>query len=126
MNHLEEATSTLKQLEKEDDALDQSMALNKITMHLLKTRAQECKRLWIALIISILVNLLTVGAFLWYESQWEQTTTTTTQVEQDSGEQGNNMLQIGGNNAHLSLDPEEVEADGQAVSENHSNQDTQP
>ena len=78
----------LKNLKKEDGALDQSIALNKITMKLLHDRAADCKRLWIALVISILVNLALVGAFLWYESQWEYTTTETdsevTTVTQDT------------------------------------------
>lgn len=56
----------LDTLESEEDALDQSIALNKITMKLLHDRAADCKRLWIALVISILVNLALVAAFLWY------------------------------------------------------------
>lgn len=31
--------------------------------------------MFIALIVSILVNLAIVGGFLWYESQWEYTET---------------------------------------------------
>lgn len=78
----------LKKLKEEQGALDQSIALNKITMKLLHDRAADCKRLWIALIISILVNLSIVGSFLWYGSQWDYTTTTTetTTVTQDIGE----------------------------------------
>lgn len=56
----------LDTLKSEEDALDQSIALNKITMKLLHDRAADCKRLWIALVISILVNLAIVAAFLWY------------------------------------------------------------
>lgn len=56
----------LDTLESEEDALDQSIALNKITMKLLHDRAADCKRLWIALVISILVNLAIVASFLWY------------------------------------------------------------
>lgn len=90
----------LKKLKEEQGALDQSIALNKITMKLLHDRAADCKRLWIALVISILVNLSIVGSFLWYESQWDYTTTTTetTTVTQDTGEgTGNNVYQAGEN-----------------------------
>lgn len=77
----------LRELKGEQGALNQSIALNKITMKLLHDRAADCKRLWIALVISILVNLFIVGSFLWYESQWDYTTNTTetTTVTQDTG-----------------------------------------
>lgn len=87
----------LNQLREETGALDQSIALNKITMKLLHDRAADCKRLWIALVISILVNLALVGGFLWYESEWAYTTETTT-ITQDTGEgTGNNVYQAGEN-----------------------------
>lgn len=103
----------LKQLREEDGALDQSIALNKITMKLLHDRAADCKRLWIALVISILVNLALVGGFLWYESQWEYTTTETTTVTQDTGEgTGNNVYQAG-ENATYHQGASETEAGGE-------------
>lgn len=103
----------LKQLREEDGALDQSIALNKITMKLLHDRAADCKRLWIALVISILVNLALVGGFLWYESQWEYTTTETTTVTQDTGEgTGNNVYQAG-ENATYQQGASDTEAGGE-------------
>ncbi len=69
MKGTENITDALGKIKEEENALDQSVALNKIVMQLLKTKAQENKRLWIALVISLLVNLLIVGGFLWYESQ---------------------------------------------------------
>lgn len=103
----------LKQLKEEDGALDQSIALNRITMKLLHDRAADCKRLWIALVISILVNLASVGCFLWYESQWEYTTTETTTVTQDTGEgTGNNVYQAG-ENATYHQGASETEAGGE-------------
>lgn len=128
MRNNENIADALGEIKEEEDALDQSVALNKIVMQLLKTRAQECKRLWIALIISILVNLAIVGGFLWYESQWEYTTTTTesTEVQQDSEDNGRNLLQVG-DNSRMFFGLEEGE-DGQAVSEDNQNhnQDSQP
>lgn len=64
MKHTEQVVDQISKLKEEEDALDQSIALNKIIMNLLKTKAQENKRLWIALVISILVNLAIVGGFL--------------------------------------------------------------
>lgn len=87
----------------EDDALDQSIALNRIVMTMLQHQKETNKRIFIALIISLLMNLAIVGGFLWYESQWEyvdsgSTTTTTTTITQDTGEgTGNNVYQEGEN-----------------------------
>lgn len=124
MKTTENVTDVLGKIKDEEDALDQSVALNKIVMQLLKTRAQECKRLWIALIVSILINLLIVGGFLWYESQWEYTTTTTTEVEQDSGEDGLNMLQVG-DNSRMVLGLGEDTVNGQTVGEGNNYSDSQ-
>ena len=65
MRHTEQVVDQISKLKEEEDALDQSIALNKITMKLLHDRAADCKRLWIALVISILVNLAIVASFLW-------------------------------------------------------------
>ena len=95
----------------EEEALDQSMAVNRIAMQLLKNRAQDCKRLWIALIVSILVNLCSIGGFLWYESQWEYETVTETtaytDVDQEANEPGsNNIYQSGANAVYNNSAPE--------------------
>lgn len=75
------------------DALDQSIALNRIVMSLLHGQKEANKRLFIALVISLLVNAFIVAGFLWYESQWEYTTTesitTTQEVEGDNAEINN-------------------------------------
>lgn len=125
MKEPENITDALGKIKEEEDALDQSVALNKIVMQLLKTKAQENKRLWVALVISILVNLLIVGAFLWYESQWEYTTTTTTEIMQDSEDNGSNMLQVG-DNSRMFFGLEEDDANGETISEDNNNSDTQP
>lgn len=92
----------IEKIKEDKDALDQSLALNKITMQVLQDRAKDNKRLWIALIISIIMNLFIMGGFLYYESQWTQvpstTTTETTTVTQDTNEgAGNNVYQAGEN-----------------------------
>lgn len=83
-----------------EDVLNESLALNHVVIDLLADRRKENLRLWIALVISILVNLLIVVGFLYYNSLFEYGTTTTTTTEtttvtqdQDSG--GNNIYQAG-------------------------------
>lgn len=81
----------------EKQTFEESTALNKITLDLLEQRKKENLRLWIVILALIIVNLVEVGLFFWYESQFEtETTTTTTTVEQDTGEgSGNNIYQSG-------------------------------
>ena len=103
----------LKKLKEEQGALEQSIALNKITMKLIHDRAADCKRLWIALVISILVNLALVGGFLGYESQWGYTTTETTTVTQDTGGGTGNSVYQAGENATYHQGASETEAGGE-------------
>ena len=63
----------IEEMENEGEALNQSLALNRVIINLLKQQRETNKRMFIALIVSILVNLAIVGGFLWYESQWEYT-----------------------------------------------------
>lgn len=65
----------IEEMENEGEALNQSLALNKVIINLLKQQRETNKRMFIALIVSILVNLAIVGGFIWYESQWEYTET---------------------------------------------------
>lgn len=65
----------IEEMENEGEALNQRLALNKVIINLLKQQRETNKRMFIALIVSILVNLAIVGGFLWYESQWEYTET---------------------------------------------------
>lgn len=120
MRSNEQVADQISKLKEEEDALDQSIALNKIVMNLLKTKAQENKRLWIALVISILVNLAIVGGFLWYESQWEYFTETTTEVTQDTTGEGSNLLQVG-DGSRMVFGLEEEASDGEAISEGYNN-----
>lgn len=70
----------------EDDALKQSLALSDVVRELLDTTKRQLNRVYILLMASILTNLVIVGAFLWYESQWETTTTTETITQTVEGE----------------------------------------
>ena len=66
-----------------DDALEQSIALTEIVKDLLNSTKKHLNRVYVILIISILSNLIIVGAFLWYESQftYEKETTVTRTVD---------------------------------------------
>jgi len=65
-------------------------ALLELFRDMLEYKKKEARFLFIALIAVIVMNLLIVGAFLYYESQMETVTTTTTQTEQSiEGDDGN-------------------------------------
>lgn len=86
----------LDNLAQEKDALDQSVALNRITMTLLKNRKEETSWLYLIVVLSILSNIVMACLFIHYVSHVKTTTTTTTTVEQDTGEgNGNNIYQSG-------------------------------
>ena len=55
----------IEEMENEEEALNQSLALNKAIINLLKQQRETNKRMFITLIVSILVNLAIVGGFLW-------------------------------------------------------------
>lgn len=81
-----------------NQALEESQALNQIVLDLLTQKKKEHLRLWVVILALIFVNLLEVGIFIWYESHMETntTTTTTTTVEQDTSDgNGNNVYQAG-------------------------------
>lgn len=111
----------LEALRKEEDALDQSMALNKIVMTMLESKRREDFWLRLILIISLLVNIVIAGIFVVYESQWEYgVTTTTTTIEQDTGEgSGNNVYQSGENAEYVQGSSEEVTPDGETNNYNN-------
>lgn len=115
----------------DSDALDQSVALNRIVLRLLEDKIDNFKRLRALLFISLLINLIVVCVSIWnyrslvdsYNSilenlEWEQTTTTTTEVAQDSEGPGNNLLQIG-DNTHMSYGESEVQSDAETNDQNH-------
>lgn len=66
-------------------------AMMELMKDMLSYKKKESKFLFIALICVVIMNLLEVGAFLWFESQWEYTdTVTTTTTEQEvKGDDGN-------------------------------------
>ena len=103
------------ELLQDKDALDQSIALNKIVMALLEQNRRRDRIISILLAISIVINALIVGGFLWYESQFEVfETTTTTTITQDSGKgNGNNIYQSGDSAQYVQGDVVEEDDDGE-------------
>ena len=87
--------SYIEEMENEEEALNQSLALNKVIINLLKQQRETNKRMFIALIVSILVNLAIVGGFLWYESQWEYTETK--EITQEVSDNDSDINNVSGN-----------------------------
>lgn len=78
---------------KEAEILDKAVAIAKVAVKAGEQHERNFKRIWAALIISILVNILLAFGFIWYESQWEyESVTEETTVTQDAGE-GTNIYQ---------------------------------
>lgn len=73
-----------------DETLKQSMALTDIVKDLLDTTKAHLNRVYIILALSIIVNLLIVAGFLWYNSQFDYDETVTTQ-ETDGNSDINNV-----------------------------------
>lgn len=110
----------LETMRVEKDALDQSLALNRIVMTMLESKKREDFWLRIILIISILANIAIAGIFTLYESQWQYTDTVSTTVTQDTGEgSGNNVYQAGENAVYTQGNSQEVTPNGETNSNNH-------
>ena len=61
-------------------------ALIELMIDMLEQKKKEARYLLIALIAVIVLNLCTIGAFLYYESHMETSVTTTTTQEVDGDE----------------------------------------
>lgn len=61
-----------------DDSLEQSLALNKIVLQLLEDRKHETKRLWVALMVSILLNVVIILGVFWFIDNFDVATSTVT------------------------------------------------
>ena len=71
------------------NSLEQSMAIIQLCKDLLENKKRDTKLLFLALVVSLVMNILIVASFLIYESQWEYTDTTTTTTEQTVDGEGN-------------------------------------
>ena len=66
-----------------NNELDQSLAVIQICKDLLEHKKHDTRILFIALIVSLCMNLAIVAAFLWYESGWETVETVKTEQSVD-------------------------------------------
>lgn len=64
----------------EKDVVEQSLALVDIVKDLLETTKQHLNKIYVVLAVSLLTNLIIVGAFLWYESHMNTTVETSTET----------------------------------------------
>lgn len=107
---------------KEKEALDQSVALNRIVLNMLESKRKEDFWLRIVLIISILANIAISCIFIGYESQFTTEKTITTTVTQDTGEgEGNNVYQSGEHANYVQGNTEEVTPYGETNDQNNHN-----
>ena len=67
-------------------------ALIELMRDMLAYKKKEARYLFIALIAVICMNLLMVGAFLYFESQMETVTTTTTTTTQEVDGEDNHIV----------------------------------
>lgn len=72
--------------------MDEQNAIIQLFHDMLEYKKKEAKFLFIVLVISLCMNVLEVGAFLWFEFHWDysDTTETVTTTEQSvNGDDGN-------------------------------------
>ena len=121
---MSDAYTDLNEL-KEKEALDQSIALNRIVLNMLESKRKEDFWLRIVLIISILANIAISCIFIGYESQFTTEKTIMTTVTQDTIEgEGNNVYQSGEHANYVQGNAEEVTPYGETndYNYNHNNQ----
>lgn len=76
----------------ENDSLQQSLAVIEICKDLLEHKKRDTQLLFIALMVSICINVAIVGLFLWQESKWEYSDTITTTTEQTVDGESNDIV----------------------------------
>lgn len=116
----------LRHIKQEEDALDQSLGLNRILLTLINSQQRAHKWLCILLVISLICNVAICCIFVAYESQFTTTTETIT-ITQDTGKgEGNNVYQSGSDAQYIQGDSSgEVIVDGTA-DDNHYPEDQDP
>lgn len=82
----------LEEIKTEADALDQSMALNRILAQLLEDKRRERRMMLFIIALSLLANIIICAMFIHYENQFvEDTVTITTQEVSGEGSDINNV-----------------------------------
>lgn len=93
----------------EKDVVEQSLALVDIVKDLLETTKQHLNKIYVILVVSLLANLIIVGAFLWYESHMNTTVETSTETVTTQTVDGENseINNVEGNAIHNDSDNDE-------------------
>lgn len=86
-----------QEIKNEKDALEQYSALTHIVLDMLESKKRECRMFFITLVCSLVINVIIVVAFLYYESQWEYTDTITTTTEQEVSGTDSEINNVEGN-----------------------------
>lgn len=74
-----ELSESLENFEKEDE-ITQSLALVDVVKDLLQEAKSHLHKMYILLVVSLLVNLLTAGIFVWYEYHMSTTVETVSET----------------------------------------------
>ncbi|MBO4543239.1 MAG: hypothetical protein J5725_08685 [Bacteroidales bacterium] len=86
----------IHEIQGENDALDQSIALNRITLALLKEQKEINKRMFIIICSLVAAIVVMFFGFLYYESQWEVVSEETTTIEQEVSGDGSRINNVQG------------------------------
>lgn len=86
---------------KDNDAIEQSLALVEIVKDLLDTTKKHLNRVYLLLGISLVVNFLTVGSFLLYESQFEYEATTEEVITTETTDNSVITQEVNGENSEI-------------------------
>lgn len=86
---------------KDNDAIEQSLALVEIVKDLLDTTKKHLNRVYLLLGISLMVNFLTVGSFLLYESQFDYEATTEEVITTETTDNSAITQEVNGENSEI-------------------------
>lgn len=86
---------------KDNDAIEQSLALVEIVKDLLDTTKKHLNRVYLLLGISLVVNFLTVGSFLLYESQFDYEATTEEVITPETTDNSAITQEVNGENSEI-------------------------
>ena len=85
------------EIKDKEDALEQYSALTHIVWDLCEAKKKESRLFLVALLVSLFINVLIVGMFIWYELQWEYQETIATVTEQEVSGTDSEINNVDGN-----------------------------
>ena len=87
----------MKRMIDKEKEMEEYRALSKLLMDLIAHQKIVLRACFAVIILSIVVNAVIVGIFLWREAQWEYETTTTTTTTTEQATDGDDSDIINGN-----------------------------